>query len=153
MVDLHANELRLTPEFSKTNEGRVIPIPPALREVLLRRLAKRRLDCPLVFHKDGKHLGDWRKAWKRACREAGYPHLLFHDLRRTAVRNHDRAGVRPNAAKKLVGHKTDDMYRRYNIESKRDLEEAGKLYAAYMATLPTSDNVVSLRRAAEGGTQ
>ncbi len=96
MVDLHANELRLTPEFSKTNEGRVIPIPPALREVLLRRLAKRRLDCPLVFHKDGKHLGDWRKAWKRACREAGYPHLLFHDLRRTAVRNHDRAGVTPN---------------------------------------------------------
>jgi hypothetical protein len=58
-----------------------------------------------------------------------------------------------NAANKLVGHKTDDMYRRYNIESKRDLEEAGKLYAAYMATLPTTDNVISLRRAAEGATQ
>ncbi len=38
-------------------------------------------------------------------------------------------------------------------QSKRDLEEAGKLYAAYMATLPTTDNVVSLRRAAEGGTK
>src|SRR5438132_9088082 len=39
-----------------------------LLEVMRRRAALRRLDCLLVFHKDGKPLGDFRKAWATACK-------------------------------------------------------------------------------------
>ena len=55
---------------------------------------------------------DPRKAWERACRAAGHPGLLIHDLRRSAVRNMEQAGVRRSVAMKLTGHKTENVYRR-----------------------------------------
>jgi hypothetical protein len=54
---------------------------------------------------------------------AGLVGLLPHDFRRTAVRNLERAGVPRSVAMKLVGHKTEAMYRRYAIVSPRDLTE------------------------------
>lgn len=146
MVDLGANVLRLDPAFSKSKEGRVIPIPPPLRDVLERRMSKRRLDCPLVFHREGRPMGDWRKTWKRACRAAGMPNLLLHDCRRTAARNLDRAGVRRPAAMALLGHKTEAMYRRYNIVSEQDLHEAGQKLAAYVSSLDPRPSVIALSR-------
>lgn len=55
-----------------------------------------------------------------------------HDLRRTGVRNLERAGVPRSVAMKLVGHKTESMYRRYAIVAENDLREG----VAKLAQLP-----------------
>jgi hypothetical protein len=60
-----------------------------------------------------------------ACRKAGVPGLLLHDLRRSAVRNLERAGVSRSVAMKLTGHKTGNVYRRYAIVAENDLREDG----------------------------
>ena len=45
-------------------------------------------------------------------------------LRRTAVRNLERAGVPRSAAMAMVGHKTESIYRRYAIVDEGMLKES-----------------------------
>jgi integrase len=64
---------------------------------------------------------------------------LFHDFRRTAVRNLERAGVSRSAAMKMTGHKTETVYSRYAIISESDLQEAAaKLTALYVSETATA---------------
>lgn len=65
-----------------------------------------------------------RKGSDEACARAGVPRLLFHDLRRSAVRNLRRAGVTQKVARDFSGHKTDAIFDRYNITDFDDLKDA-----------------------------
>jgi integrase len=150
-VDLRAKTVRLEPGTTKNREGRLFPFRdfPQL-EVLLRRQRELTLDwqrqhgeiIPWVFWRNGHQLGDHRDSWLRACRLAGVPGRLVHDLRRSAVRNLERAGVPRSAAMKLTGHKTELIYRRYAIVSEADLGEAtaklSRFHAAAQAELSRS---------------
>lgn len=85
---------------------------------------------PWVFWRNGKGLADHRDAWNTACKKAGLPGKLVHDLRRTAARNLERAGVSRSVAMRLTGHKTEAIYRRYAIVSETDLAEAVQKHGA-----------------------
>ena len=107
---------------------------------------------PWIFVRDdGAPVRSFKKAWRAACIKAGFfrveesaekktgfrfnealgvwtrkvPTRIFHDFRRTAVRNLERAGVPRSAAMKLTGHKTESVYRRYAVVCEADLREAG----------------------------
>jgi integrase len=75
--------IRLRAEHSKNGRARLIKLSGRLLEVVERPMADRRLDCPLVFHNDGKALVDCRRSWKTACDAAGLSGLLLYDLRRS----------------------------------------------------------------------
>jgi len=99
-----------------------------------------------VFHRDGRPIKRYRRAWLTARTAAGAPHQIPHDFRRTAVRNLERAGVPRSAARKMVGHKTEAMYRRYAIADESLLREgAAKLEALLEAQRGALRVVVPLR--------
>jgi integrase len=57
---------------------------------------------------------NFTKAWRQARAKSGISRIP-HDLRRTAVRNLERASVPRAAAMRMVGHKTESIYKRYSI--------------------------------------
>ena len=132
-VDLAGKVVRLRIANSKTKEAQVLPLTGRLWEIIHAQVQRQLPDCPYVFHRDGQPIGDFRKAWKRACKEAGVSDLLIHDLRRCAARNLSRAGVQREVAMKITGHKTESMYRRYRIVDERDIKEATERMQAHLA--------------------
>ncbi len=147
--DHETRTMRLPSRSAKTGRARMVALEgwPELAEVIERRLAARRLDCPLAFHNGhGRRVGEFCTSWGRALERANKSaveqrkqpvrHFTLHDLRRTAVRNMIRAGVDRDVAKRISGHETDEIFTRYNIVSEKDLAEAMAKRAAYEATLP-----------------
>jgi integrase len=130
-VDLREGIVRIEPGETKNQEGRTIYLEPELLEMMKDLHRKRRLDCPYVFHLKGRKVGDFRVVWRRACREAGVPGMLFHDFRRTAIRNMIRAGIPERVAMAISGHKTRAVFDRYNIVSQDDLKEAARKRQAF----------------------
>jgi hypothetical protein len=90
--------------------------------------------CDLVFHEADKpiHPPPVPPAWTAAREAAKIPTLIPHDMRRSAVRQLERARVPRQVAMRLV-HRTESIYRRYAIVSESDIREAG----ASLDALPT----------------
>jgi integrase len=82
--------------------------------------------CGLVFHYLGRPIGSHIKGWKKACAAVDLPWLRFHDLRRSAVRNLERAGVPRKVAMAITGHKTESVYLRYDIVSSQCIRNAAE---------------------------
>jgi integrase len=80
--------------------------------------------APYVSHRGGHKLVNIKRPWAKACKAASVAGLLFHDLRRSAVRNLDKAGMSQSVAMHVTGHKRDSVYRRYRIVDEGDVERA-----------------------------
>jgi integrase len=139
-VDFVNGWLRLDPGETKNGEGRMFPLTPELRAVLeAQRAHTHALErqqgrvIPWVFHRDGVPIRSLRRPFRKACRTAGVPGRLIHDFRRTAVRNLERAGVPRSTAMKMVGHKTESVYRRYAIVDEAMLKEGAEKIARLAA--------------------
>ena len=96
----------------------------------------------------GHQVGDFRVAWAKACKAAGRPGAIFHDLRRSGVRNMVRAGVSETVAMKISGHRTSSMFRRYNITSDEDLRAVAErmgMSSGITEPGPAKTRLVSMR--------
>lgn len=123
-VDLAAGTIELNPGETKNDEGRIVEMTARIRELLTRCLEGKKPDDLVITRPTGKPAGNFRRTWSSACRTAGVPGLLFHDLRRTAVRNMRRDGISEKIAMRISGHKTRAVFERYNIVDQADLKEA-----------------------------
>jgi integrase len=154
-VDRDAKTVRLEPGQTKNAEGRTLPysqlgeLSDVIEDQWLaheRLIAKDEL-CPYVFHREGKRIKNFRKAWQAACEVAECPGKLLHDFRRTAVRNLVRAGVPEKTAMQITGHKTRSVFDRYDIVNEADLRVAiGKLAGTEKGQSAKSGKVAKFRR-------
>ena len=150
-VDFESGQVRLDAGTTKNREGRVFKMTATLRAVLeaqqiaCKRLKEAGMICPWVFFRmvaekrGGKKLPRpilrFNKAWANACKAAGCPGRIPHDLRRTAIRNMVRAGIPERVSMTLSGHKTRSVFERYNIVSDGNLREAVAKLAARHGTI------------------
>ncbi len=144
-VDWTGREVRLDAHTTKNGEARTFPFTTDIKTILTGQLAEHeRLKaagtvCPFVFHRDGKRIREFRTAWENACTAAGCPGKLIHDMRRSAVRKLERAGVPRSTAMQMVGHKTESIYKRYAIVDAAMLREAAARLDAFTSA-PESGN-------------
>jgi integrase len=150
-VDFVAGEVRLEPGTTKNGEGRVFPfsVLPDLAGMIERQKCRTQelekamhQTIPWVFHRQGNRIKDFRVAWRKAIKAAGISSKIPHDFRRTAVRNLERAGVPRSVSMKLVGHKTESIYRRYAIVAKQDLIDGLKRLADHRTMIKAESKIL-----------
>ena len=127
-VDLQEGWLRLEPGMTKTGRGRTVPLIEEVRNVLGRwkiHTLQRYPSCQWVVHYRGERMQQIQsRLWKKICDRVGLNGKLFHDLRRTAIRNMVRTGVPERVAMTISGHRTRSVFDRYDIVSEIDLKDA-----------------------------
>jgi integrase len=136
-VDVENRVVRLEVGETKNEEGRTAYLDEELKEVFRFQREARRSSgilTPYVFPSPATNgqIRQFRASWAKACQKAGIGKRLFHDFRRTAVRNMIRSGVSEGVAMKVSGHKTRSVFERYNIVNDTDLRMAAQRQEAYL---------------------
>ncbi len=163
MLNRETWTLHLDPRAAKTRRGRTIALltpagePTPLSKLMERRLKRQVPGCFLIFHrrgrggddqkggKPGQPIRDFSKLWAAALKTAKLPQgLKPYDLRRSAIRNMVRAGVKESVAMRISGHRTRSTFDRYNITAEEDVAAAVEQTVAYVQALPTKRNVRSI---------
>jgi integrase len=129
---------------SKNGDPQSVPLDDELLALIERRWETREYRSrngtsglsEYVFHRHGRPISrpTFNREFARARDAAGIPGKLFHDLRRTAARNMIRGGVPQSVAMRVTGHRSDSMFRRYDVASVDDKLEAIQKARAYAAT-------------------
>jgi integrase len=96
---------------TKTKYDRYIPISKPLK-VLLSGIEKKQ-NCLYVFNKNGAKLGDFKKSFHTACKNAGFKDMHIHDLRHVFASKMVMDGTSLYITGSLLGHRTTQMTKRY----------------------------------------
>jgi Phage integrase family len=83
-----------------------------------------------------------RTGFEKARRDAKLEHVLFHDMRRTAVRNMIKAGIPRKRAMEISGHRTESIFNRYDIGTEDDAVETGVAMRNYIQKLAAAEKLV-----------
>ncbi|MDA8053930.1 MAG: site-specific integrase [Deltaproteobacteria bacterium] len=97
---------------TKTKYDRYIPISKPLKKLL--RGIERNQDCLYVFNRNGTKLGDFKKSFHTAARNAGLKDLRIHDLRHVFASKMVMNGTSLYITGELLGHRTTQMTKRYS---------------------------------------
>jgi integrase len=136
-IDLDNGIVHLEVGDPKNGEGRTVYLDKELQKVFQRQedaRKKRTKIIPYVFTNESGSgpVKDFRGAWAKACETAEIGKPIFHDFRRTAVRNMVRAGIPERVAMMVSGHKTRSVFERYHIVSDTDLRLALQKTETYL---------------------
>ena len=120
-VDLKEGFIRLEPQDTKTDDGRLVPLTRELVEMF--QAMPRGLPGVRVFPYKGKAFGStFQRAFETARKKAGIEDFTFHDLRHTAINNWRLQGHDYFRNMAASGHKTMHVFKRYNTVSKDELK-------------------------------
>jgi integrase len=118
-VDLQKGFIRLAAERTKTDQKRAIPIHPRVKKTL--ESLPRGLHTDRIFLMEGKAFEDFKKSYRKACKDAGILDFTFHDLRHCALNNLRLAGNDYFKIMAVSGHKTMACFKRYNLVTEKEL--------------------------------
>ena len=125
-VDLLAGTVTLYSGETKNDDGRTVALTEECRLLLTELRRGKKPEDYLFTREKGEVIKDFRGTWDKLTEAAGVPGLLFHDFRRSSVRNMIRRGVPQKTARTVSGHKTDAVFSRYNIVSEDDIRDAAR---------------------------
>jgi integrase len=143
-VDLKEGIIYLNPGETKNDDARTMYLDEDLLAEIQFLHMNRAKGCLFVFQRDGRPVKDFRETWNKACEEAKLAGKIFHDFRRTAVRNMIRAGIPERVAMEISGHKTRAVFDRYHIVNAEDLKEASRKHQEYLKRQAVTGNGYNL---------
>jgi integrase len=118
-VNLRAGTISLRAEDTKTRSPRTIVLTERAKKEL------KTLKGDTVQNLDGRvfslNVLQVRHQWTRIRKKAGCPGLWLHDLRRGFATRARRAGIPESVVMRMTGHKTRQVFARYNIVDDSDV--------------------------------
>jgi hypothetical protein len=119
--------LRLFAGATKNSEARAVALPDDVNAAVAKCAVGKLPDAYLFTWSDGSRIKDFRTTWAKATAAAEVPELIFHDLRRSAVRRMRQRGVPTATAMKITGHRTRMVFDDYDAANATDVAQAAKL--------------------------
>lgn len=117
--------IRIRDKKCKTTKAAAVVGP--VKFVISRRRLVQTDDNPLVFHRGGKAVHDFRRSWKKAVMVSGLGRaVLFHDLRRSFINNGRRARIDRKILMEMSGHRTHSVFDRYEYIDEEEHQDAAR---------------------------
>ncbi len=122
----------LPKEKHKNKRQKIYPLEGKVWEMIERRLASASSDG-LLFHRHGKRVKSLERICEKVCDITGLSKdHFFHNLRRSATTNLNRAGVSTRTGMQITGHRTESIYHNYNQHSLAELRTAVRMAEDYV---------------------
>jgi len=144
-INLLDGTIRLWRGTTKSGEPRHVTLTVETKTLIAACVTGKQPSDYVFTRKDGQRIRDFREAWATLTKVAGVPDLLFHDLRRSAVRNLVRAGVPEQVAMSISGHKSRSVFDRYDITTDRDRAEAARKLEQYAQQISATSEQEDLK--------